>query len=370
MALQTLTCYLESNMPTNATVLSSEVAVYADHLESLPFVDSAKFSAKGAGKALSLVLVAHRKKHTFEVAALRTHLSMPEVERWISKARAQPVGRPLLLLVPYVSRPMGARLRDAGVPYVDQAGNLHLSLGRGLRDREALIALVEGKRPIENVRADAAWRAPGYQVLLALLVQPSLIAAPVRTIAAEAGVSTSPVLQVQKKLLQGGMAVKRRADWQWTPHGAEKARELWLHGYHTTLRPHLLVGRYRARGPLDAEQLERQVEKSLDGQIAIRWGGATAAYRLDRYYRGDRVVVHVEGEHHLASLAAMLRMVPDPEGSLIVLGVPGPASLESPNPTTVHPFLVWAELLEEAHDRASEAAERLASTFLKAADVH
>ena len=39
------------------------------------------------------------------------------------------------------------------------------------------MALVEGKRPSPVNRADAAWRAPSYQVLLALLVQPGLLAA-------------------------------------------------------------------------------------------------------------------------------------------------------------------------------------------------
>jgi hypothetical protein len=48
-----------------------------------------------------------------------------------------------------------------------------------------------------------------------------------------------------------------------------------------------------------------------------------------------------------------------------VLRIPGPCALNSPDSTTVHPLLAWAELLEEVHDRASEAAERFASAFLK-----
>lgn len=227
------------------------------------------------------------------------------------------------------------------------------------------MAFVEGKRPVPTSGGDAAWRAPSYQVLLALLAQPDLLTAPVRSVAAQAGVSTSPVLQVQKKLLQSRFAVHRHDEWQWTPRGLQEARTFWLHGYHATLRPHPLVGRFRPRTALTQETMERNVDAALRGRYLMRWGGAAAAHRLDSYYRGDRTVVHVDGAATPSSLAPILRMLPDPDGPLVVLRIPGPCALNAPDPTTVHPLLAWAELLEEGHDRASEAAERFASAFLK-----
>lgn len=340
---------------------------YMEHLRSLAFVESAEVKpSNDSVRDHTLEIVVKRRKHKFEVGLLRTHLSMPEVERWIGRAKMEGRKRPLLLLAPYVSRPMGARLREAGVQYIDQAGNMHLALSETPNSKNSFVAFVEGKRASPIARSDAAWRAPGYQVLFALLVKPELLTASVRTIAAQAGVSTSPVLQVQKKLLQTGIAVDRRGEWQWTPRGQSIARELWLHGYHATLRPHLLIGRYRTRTPLAPEELEIAVERTLHDHQPLRWGGASAAHRLDGYYRGDRTVVHVE-ETGLtpASLAGTLRMIPDPEGPLLVLRNPGPCALESRDPSTVHPLLVWAELLAEGHDRASEAAERFAQAFLK-----
>ncbi len=367
LALRKSACYLENNVAASVTKINIAVRPYLEQLKTLAFVESAEVKRSASDdEQLTLHVVAKRKTHSFELGLLRTHLSMPEVERWIGKAQSLGRKRPLLLLAPYVSRPMGARLREAGVRYLDQAGNMHFVLGEGAKAKDSFAALVEGKRAPKALRSDAAWRAPGYQVLFALLVKPELLAAPVRTIAAQAGVSTSPVLQIQKKLLQAGIAVARRGEWQWTPRGQSKARELWLHGYNTTLRPHLLIGRYRARTPLAPEQLEKVVEKALHGDGPVRWGGAAAAQRLDGYYRGDRTVVHIaNGGLTAASLAGTLRMVPDPEGPLLVLGIPGPCALDSPKPNTVHPLLAWAELLEEGHDRASEAAERLARTFLQ-----
>jgi hypothetical protein len=103
----------------------------------------------------------------------------------------------------------------------------------------------------------------------------------------------------------------------------------------------------------------------------MRWGGAAAAFRLDGYYRGDRTVIHVQDDGlSLTSMASMLRMLPDPEGPLLVLRTPGPCALSSPDPTTIHPLLAWAELFEEGHDRASEAAQHLAESLLGESDAH
>ncbi len=224
---------------------------------------------------------------------------------------------------------------------------------------------MEGKSPAAASLRDGAWRAPSYQVLLAFLIQPALLGASVRAIAAKAGVSTSPVLQVQKKLVQQGFAFERRGERQWTPRGWTDARDFWLHGYHSTLRPHLRIGGFRARAALAATELEKAIDGALRGRYEMRWGGAAAADRLDPYYRGDRTVVHVDGKGlTVASLTSTLRMIPDADGPVIVLRVPGPCAMESPDPTTVHPLIAWAELLEEGHDRASEAAERILNKFL------
>ena len=43
---------------------------------------------------------------------------------------------------------------------------------------------------------------------------------------------------------------------------------------------------------------------------------------------------------------------------------PGALAFRSPHPETVHPLLVYADLLAEGHDRAREAAAELSARFL------
>jgi hypothetical protein len=292
------------------------------------------------------------------------------------------------LLTPYVSDPMGARLRAAGVSYVDASGNLCLSLAG--RDGELQhVALIQGQSRTHARPSDRAWRAESYQVLFTLLAEPSLMGAPVRTVAARAEVSTSPVLQVREKLLHQGFVVSRKKSLRWAPGAITKARDLWLAGYHATLRPRLLIHRYRPRPGTAMDDVHAEVELRLQG-YSWRWGGAAAAARIDGYYRSDMTVVHMHAPGVTPSeLGKVLRMVPDADGSVVLLQRPGLAAFElgavrvarppqaasettimthTMPPNTVHPLLVWAELFEEGNDRALEAATEWATRYLEQDD--
>ncbi|HEX5659981.1 MAG TPA: type IV toxin-antitoxin system AbiEi family antitoxin [Polyangiales bacterium] len=320
-------------------------------------------------------------EQVFAYAAVRSHLTAGSAELWIGRAQSAPAAMPLVLLCTYVSEPMGARLRAAGVNYVDVAGNLSIVI-KG-RTGPQYVALIDGRAAPKAAAADRTWRAASYQVLFTLLAEPQLLTSPVRTIAARAEVSTSPVLQVRDTLLAKGWVVKSAKSMRWAPDASLEARDFWLRGYQSTLRPSLMLQRFRARDELDAAGVEEEIEKRLGRDLGFRYGGAAASFRLDAYYRGDTTVVYVDGNATSAqALTAKLRMVPDPKGSVIFLRRPGQAAFElgaaqvtlpatgttaivhTVQPPVVHPLLIWAELLEEGHGRASEAAEEIASQYL------
>jgi hypothetical protein len=355
---------------------------YLEQLRALPFVKRAR-AVQEVNEAV-VTIDALSGSQSFTVAHVRSHLAKSDVELWAGRARKRGPARPLLLVAPYVSGPMGARLRDAGIRYLDAVGNVFLSIEgpKGVQHT----ALVEGRAPARPPATERAWRAPSYQTLFALLVRPSLLHATVREVAAVAEVSTTPVLQVREKLVELGFAAKRKDGLAWTSGSLPRARELWLRGYESTLRPSLLLQRYRPRQHVDIQTLEAELEARLQERYAWRWGGAAAAFRLDPLYRGEVTVVHVDAPRmSTQELTATLRMVPDPAGPVVILRRPGalafelgrastplPPMVEAPDaithvvePRTVHPLLVWAELLQEGNDRASEAAAELAAHLLE-----
>ncbi len=321
-----------------------------DHLRELPFVsDSRQDGAR-------LELAVHGETYALRVFSQRA-ISSDDISRLAALA---PSSEPPLVVANHVGHELGARLRSAALSYVDDAGNLFLQLRDPATKAVRHSALVQGNRPTKQRPKERAWRAPSYQTLFALLAEPTLLSATTREIAASSGTSTTPVLQVREKLIALGLLTRFRREFQWAPGGRDKAIDLWVSGYPMTLRPSLLVGCARPRASLNTEQVEAAIQEAFGGRVDFRWGGAAATYRLDGYYRGDRTVVHVDAsEMSDAAIMAALRMIPDPDGPVVILRSPGPQAWTSPVPMVVHPLLAWTELMDEGHDRATEAALRL-----------
>lgn len=261
--------------------------------------------------------------------------------------------QPLIVAAPVIGSGIGDFLAENNTSFVDLRGNCHLDLGG------RYVARIQGRSGDQPTTARAL-RTPSYQVLFTVLAEPKLISAPVRTLAAAAGVSRQPVLTLRERLVELGLVVRGAKGHLWTPHGPGKALDLWLAGFATSVRQGLLVGRYRTQDA-DPDALEQRVAPILDKVGSWRWGGGAASHRMTGYFRGERTVVHVEDPP--ADLQRRLRGVPAPDGPLIVLRSPGPKGLEGTLPDTAHPLLVYTELLTDGSERARDAAQELADRY-------
>jgi hypothetical protein len=259
----------------------------------------------------------------------------------------------VVVLTQFIAPATGSLLAEGGIQYVDLAGNCHLALGR-------FFVHVEGKRPEPDARRERGFGAAGYQVLFAILARPELLRAPERQFATEAGLARAVVGDTLERLLadgtigqagRGGRKLLQR----------EALMERWVAGYEDVVRPRLLIGRFRP-GERDPVKLERRLRGTLKG-AEWWWGGAAAAYRLVRRYRGEHTVVHLP--RMPADVPRQFKAQPDPEGPLILLGLPGRLAGDGPVPHVVHPLLVYAELLHGANDRAREAAGLIRAKVLE-----
>ena len=276
----------------------------------------------------------------------RSHLSHQVVDQFLA-ARHSAADHPILVLAPHIGAPLGAKLASAGLNYLDRQGNCHIAVG-------SLLLHVEGQKGPPHHGADKGVRSAGYQVLFAYLADPRLIDAPVREVAEQAGVSRQPVSDMRRRLLADEFVLKTSKGILW--HRKQDALNLWLHGYETMVRPSLMWGAYRTAKP-DPEELERELAALFDETGSeLRWGGTAAGYRLTKYYRGERTTVHVRAMP--PDLPRRLRALPDPGGNLVVMDAFGTLNWH-PGPETVHPLLVYSEMLQGRDDRAREAAQEL-----------
>ena len=330
----------------------NELEPYLVHLRALPFVKEVGVEVEPGrvGKHHTDALLRLRTpkgKHALWAEIKRTHLTRPLVDILLSGMQAL-AKRPCILLAPYVGAEIGRYLREKEANYLDVVGNCFLAIGKDY------LALVEGRRPERKGPQERGVRGPGHQVLFVILAKPDLLNAPVRIVGEAAGVGKTAAAEMLTRLESEGLiGVDREGRRLLEP---QVVLDRWIAGYMALVRPRLLIGRFRTNDP-DPEMLEGRIEREFGETVTWAWGGGAAAMRLARHYRGPVTVLHL-GEQ-VPNLRQRLKAIPAHDGPLIVLGVPGRVAFEGVKPQTVHPLLIYTELLVAGHERALEAAEEI-----------
>jgi hypothetical protein len=336
---------------------ADDLAPYLQHIRALPFVRSVRLNrgrntpSKRTGD-YRLTIRTDQSSHDFQVELKKSHVSPAIVHRLIDYTRGP---KKWLLLAPAVSKPLGDTLEESGLNFVDRAGNCYFDLAG------KHVARVQGRRAQASVSAEKALRAPAYRALFALIAEPKLAASSVRALAEAAGVSRQAALDMRHRLVGLDILFAGGSSFAWTPRGGAKALDLFISGYATTLRPHLLHGRYRTRAE-NPDQVEHDIEIGLRPWDGALWGGGVAAMRMTGYYRGERTVLHVADKR--IDLLKRINAVADSQGPLHLVSFPGPLGRSGTTPEIAHPLLVYAELMIEGGERAHEAAQQIQERWL------
>src|ERR1039458_8893185 len=134
-----------------------------------------------------------------------SYLDRPSVHTVTANARQyqRDAGCPTLVFARYVPLPTAEQFLEAGVNFVDLAGNLHLVLGTHYE--RTIMGHVEPRKAQERQRITAAQ----LQVLFLFATQPESVALPVREIGTQAGVSKSKAASVRSELIASGLVAAK-----------------------------------------------------------------------------------------------------------------------------------------------------------------
>lgn len=315
---------------------NNELTPYVEQLRKLPFVRSVSIRAGRDGADAMFRLSTPTEKAELLVQLHRSHLATGAA----AHAKSSPDH---LLLAPHIGAGIGAELEARGIQFMDRQGNCFLQLG-------GHVARVQGRTAPPKPGRAKARRAPAYQVLFALLAEPTLLQQSLRAIGAAAGTSRQAVVDAIDRLASEGYLERSGRDRAWTRKARGPLVERWVRGYQETVRPRLVFGRFRFRevGP---RAVESRLAERLEG--SYRYGGTAGAYRLVAHYRGPLTTIHLPPTE---AARRALGAVRTEDGELVWLAPLSSIAEQSPDPTTVHPLLIYAELQQDPDPRARELA--------------
>ena len=264
--------------------------------------------------------------------------------------------KPPLLVARYIPRPSAERLLEAGINFVDGAGNIHLKLGKSFE------RTIVGQPETSKVDKASSISAPSLKALFAFAANPITDKWTVRRLAEVAGISKSKAAQVRRQLMNEGLL--RLHDGR-IAFVEDKAKDVLLQGYGQALRPSLLVNRFRSQEQ-DPDKFIRQLGDVLK-ETNTPWSltGGPAADILTHFYRGEETPIFI-GDSTPAVLKK-LRLMPDRDGTVILLKGFGqvPYWKAVDGKMLAHPWLIYCELMYSSDPRAHEAAAELEGVILR-----
>jgi hypothetical protein len=267
---------------------------------------------------------------------------------------AEVTGQPALFIAPYVTPPMAEKLREQHQQFADAAGNAYL-------EAPNLMIYITGRKPERRdaaTQAGKAFTTNGLKVLFALICDPTLAAAPYRTLAPAAGVALGAIPAVMADLGNAGHI------WQ-----VEKQRRLnttrrlldeWALAYAQRMRARMLQATYVT--PTFGTWREWQLDPAQ-----ARWGGEPAAGLLVNYLKPGVLTIYAEKmPPRLMVEQRMTQAGPRDHERTVELRQPfwGKTQQFEGRPGTVAPALVYADLLATGDGRCIETAELIYKEYL------
>jgi hypothetical protein len=317
----------------------------------LPYVNDSQVLFSSGKEDQLLDLRTPKGKFSFAVELKRTYLDRSATNALLASA-ALPRKPPPIVFARYIPRPTGERLATADINFVDSAGNLNLRLGNNYQTR------LLGQREIRPAPAAKRIGAAAVQIFFTFLASPEAIQSPARRLAELAGVSKTAASEGRQRLVAEGI-LRQKGARRYHLADADRLEERFLQGYSRVLRPHVHLARMRGQDSAPDAFMERLAKVAKQEGIPWALTGGTGAYELDRFYRSAEIVVFVPTLTR--GFQQQMKLLPDRQGPITFLrmfspGVLWPSSTAHP---VAHPWLLYAELLQQEDERELEAAKEI-----------
>lgn len=255
---------------------------------------------------------------------------------------------PILLFTRYIPSDIAKEYIEAGINYADTAGNCYIRSG-------SLVVIIEGKRIERNPRVNQAraFQETGIKIIFQLLLNPDNVNKTYREMAEMAEVALGSVSQIFKELEELNFILKTKK--QKLLKNKPELLKRWIVAYHDVVRPKLLLKKMDYIHPEDFAQWQ-QLSLNPTVENTTLWGYENAAALLTKQLNPALHTIYTNVSWQ--DVSKNLKLRPTENGRIEILRLPYLAGEKSNNAhQTVHPLLVYADLMGSSDSRNIETAK-------------
>ncbi len=269
---------------------------------------------------------------------------------------------PFLVVSDYITPNAKKLLKNKGINYIDGFGNAFLNLN-------TLKLYVEqgNAKPIYNTHSDVFTQAGG-QIIFQLLQNPENINLTQRKLAEISNVSLGSVSKIINGLFNEGFTVKWNSDKKYQLVKREELLDKWIILVNEKILPAHKIGQFSfsKQGHFMIRETDSNYETKWGRESGAALGGESGAAILTNYLNPEKYSLFTNRSK--TDLIKNYRLIPDDNGEITAYQLfwqPGTSSFDFESNLTVHPLLIYAELMYSGNDRNIETAQIIYNEYIK-----
>lgn len=258
-----------------------------------------------------------------------------------------------LLVTNHINPAMAEKLKDHNVQFMDTAGNAYLN-------QLPLFVWVTGKKLQHQPARHKAFNIPMLKIIYCALLDDTLLNTPYRKIANAADVALGAVGDALDQLKAQGFVTGTPRTKNWKLDNREKLLQKWVEQFPDKVLAKHHAGTFIADDPQWWETFDLQ---TVDGY----WGGEVAAAQLTGYLKPKTATLYLP-EDQVRPLLQTARLRKPQQWEMQEAGIVDIYTLVLDPPVndkrTVHPLLVYTELMATDDARNMETAQKIYDQYI------
>jgi len=279
----------------------------------------------------------------FEVKKKLTLSKLPHIHKYSNN-------NDIILISDYIPKSLKAYLKDENVSYLDAAGNAFIT------NNEGLFIYIETKKAssVSSGISNRAFSKSGLKVIYQILINEETLNMSYRHIGKVSKVSIDTVGKVFKELLRDKYLIQIKKK-KFEVENKERLFQEWVTVFNKVLRPKLKQRNFKPKNMKIIDLYGVSSPNSVGGELA--------AELLSNYLIAERAVIYTE--QPFIDVALNMELIPVKNGPVTLMEKFWTDEFIYDDTVTVHPILVYADLLNNPTPRNLETAKIIYDKHVK-----